>query len=53
MPQRENERMSQKNLNKMTNFNKMTKVVLIRFGIFVFVNKARGGGSPKFFINTL
>jgi hypothetical protein len=30
-----------------------TKVVLIRLGIYVFVNKARGGGSPKFFINTL
>jgi hypothetical protein len=29
------------------------KVVLIRLGINVFVNKARGGGSPKFFINTL
>jgi hypothetical protein len=29
-------------------------VVLIRLGIYVFVNKAReGGGSPKFFINTL
>jgi hypothetical protein len=29
------------------------KVVLIRLGIHVFVNKARGGGNPKFFINTL
>ncbi len=29
------------------------KVILIRLGIYVFVNKARGGGSPKFFINTL
>ncbi len=25
-------------------------VVLIRLGIYLFVNKARGGGSPKFFI---
>jgi len=24
------------------------KVVLIRLGIYLFVNKARGGGSPKF-----
>jgi hypothetical protein len=31
----------------------MPKVVLIRLGIYVFVNKARGGGSPNFFINTL
>jgi hypothetical protein len=31
----------------------ITKVVLIRLGIYVFVNKARGGGSPKFFIHTL
>ncbi len=31
----------------------MPKVVLIRLGIYVFVNKARGGGSPKFFISTL
>jgi hypothetical protein len=31
----------------------ISKVVLIRLGIYVFVNKARGGGSPKFFINTL
>jgi hypothetical protein len=31
----------------------MPKVVLIRLGIYVFVNKARGGGSPKIFINTL
>jgi hypothetical protein len=31
----------------------MPKVVLIRLGIYVFVNKARGGGSPIFFINTL
>ncbi len=30
-----------------------TKVVLIRLGIYLFVNKAKGGGSPKFFINTL
>jgi hypothetical protein len=30
-----------------------SKVVLIRLGIYVFVNKARGGGSPKFFIDTL
>jgi hypothetical protein len=28
------------------------KVVLIRLGIYIFVNKARGGGSAKFFINT-
>ncbi len=32
---------------------KKGKVVLIRLGTYVFVNKARGGGSPKFFINTL
>ncbi len=25
----------------------------IRLGIYVFVNKARGGGNAKFFINTL
>jgi len=25
-----------------------TKVVLIRLGIYLFVNKAKGGGSPKF-----
>ncbi len=31
----------------------VTKVVLIRLGIYVFVNKARGGGGPKFFIKTL
>jgi len=31
----------------------LTKVVLIRLGIYLFVNKARGGGSPKFFIHTL
>jgi hypothetical protein len=31
----------------------ITKVVLIRLGIYVFVNKARGGGSLNFFINTL
>ncbi len=30
-----------------------TKVVLIRLGIYLFVSKARGGGSPKFYINTL
>jgi hypothetical protein len=29
------------------------KVVLIRLGIYFFVNKARGDGSPKFFIHTL
>ncbi len=29
------------------------KVVLKRLGIYVFVSKERGGGSPKFFINTL
>jgi hypothetical protein len=29
------------------------KVVFIRLGNYVFVNKARGGGSPKSFINTL
>ncbi len=29
------------------------KVVFIRLGIYVSVNKAGGGGSPKFFINTL
>jgi hypothetical protein len=27
----------------------LTKVVLIRLGIYVLVNKARGGGSPNFF----
>jgi hypothetical protein len=31
----------------------LPKVVLIRLAIYVFVNKARGGGSPKYFINTL
>ncbi len=31
----------------------LIKVVLIRLGIYLFVNKARSGGSPKFFINTL
>jgi hypothetical protein len=31
----------------------ITKVVLIRLGIYVSANKARGGGSPKIFINTL
>jgi hypothetical protein len=30
----------------------ISKVVLIRF-IYLFVNKARGGGSPKFFTHTL
>jgi hypothetical protein len=43
--------------NKFTDYiNKCDikcKVVLIRLGIYVFVNKARGGGSPRFFINTL
>ncbi len=32
---------------------KMLKVVLIRLGIYVFVNKARVGGSPQIFTNTL
>jgi hypothetical protein len=26
----------------------LPKVVFIRLAIYVFVNKARGGGSPKF-----
>jgi len=26
------------------------KVVLIRLGIYLFVNKARGGGRPKFLL---
>jgi hypothetical protein len=29
------------------------KVVLIRLGIYLLVAKARGGGSPNFFIHTL
>jgi hypothetical protein len=29
------------------------KVVLIRLGIYSLINKARKGGSPKFFIHTL
>ncbi len=29
------------------------EVVLIRLGIYLFVNKTRGCGSPKFFIHTL
>ncbi len=29
------------------------KSVLIRFDIYLFVNKAEGGGSPKLFIHTL
>ena len=28
----------------------MTKVVLIRLGIYLLVNKARGGGSPIFLL---
>ncbi len=31
----------------------LSKVVFIRLAIYVFVNKARGGGSPKFFINVV
>ncbi len=32
---------------------KNVKVVLIRFGIYFIVNKARGDRSPNFFIHTL
>jgi len=46
--------MSYKHISrKIVTFIAAIKVVLIRLGIYVFVNKARGGGSPKFFINTL
>ncbi len=29
------------------------KIVLVRFGIYLYVNKARGGGCPQNFILTL
>jgi hypothetical protein len=36
-------------------FNTLTrhKVILIRLDVYLIVNRASGGGSPKFFIHTL
>jgi hypothetical protein len=37
-------------INQLT--DNSSKVVLTRLGIHLFENKARGGGSSKFFIHT-